>query len=143
MLHHWNDSPPSVSSFGSAAGKNLFLNSQVNSVETRQLARLMGSLSFEERLLIMNALVSIGEAGLSQMELADLTNLSQSSVGINLDYMTSTDIVKYRSEAAGKVFVANYDLLENLFSFMNKNYGAGLVQATRARSVNGSEEASR
>lgn len=111
-------------------------------METRQLARLMGSLSFEERLLIMNALVAIGEAGLSQMELADLTNLSQSSVGINLDYMTSTDIVKYRSEAAGKVFVANYDLLEDLFSFMNKNYGAGLVQATRARSVNGSEEAS-
>lgn len=26
-LHHWNDSPPSVSSFSSAAGKNLFLNS--------------------------------------------------------------------------------------------------------------------
>ena len=97
-------------------------------METRQLARLMGSLSFEERLLIMDALVSNGEVGLSQMELADITNLSQSSVGINLDYMTSTDIVKYRSESAGKVFVANYDLLENLFSFMNKNYGAGLVQ---------------
>jgi len=111
-------------------------------VETRQLARLMGSLSFEERLLIMNALVSIGEAGLSQMQLADRTNLSQSSVGINLDYMTSTDIVKYRSEAAGKVFVANYELLENLFSFMSQNYGAGLVQAVRTRSLNGSEEVS-
>ncbi len=111
-------------------------------METRQLARLMGSLSFEERLLIMNALVSNGDAGLSQMELADITNLSQSSVGINLDYMTSTDIVKYRSESAGKVFVANYDLLEDLFSFMNQNYGAGVIQAVRTRPVNGSEEMS-
>ena len=104
-------------------------------METRQLARLMGSLSFEERLLIMNALVSNGEVGLSQLELADITNLSQSSIGINLEYMMSTDIVRYRSESAGKVFVANYDLLGNLFSFMNKNYGTGLDQAIRTRSV--------
>jgi hypothetical protein len=100
----------------------------------------MGSLSFEERLLIMNALVSNGEAGLSQMELADITNLSQSIVGINLEYMMSTDIVKYRSESAGKVFVANYDLLENLFLFMNENYGAGLGQTMRSRSVRGLKE---
>jgi DNA-binding transcriptional regulator GbsR (MarR family) len=69
------------------------------------------------------------------MELADITNLSQSSVGINLEYMTSTDIVKYRSESAGKVFIANYDLLENLFSFMNKNYGAGLVQPVQTARI--------
>lgn len=94
----------------------------------------MGSLSFEERLLIMNALVSTGEVGLSQMELADITSLSQSSVGINLDYMMSTDIVRFRSESAGKVFLANYDLLENLFMFMNKNYGAGVSQAVRTQS---------
>jgi len=71
-------------------------------VETRQLARLLGSLSFEERLLIMNVLVATGEVGMSQMDLAETTNLSQSSIGINLEYMMSTDIVKYRSEAAGK-----------------------------------------
>lgn len=109
-------------------------------METRQLARLMGSLSFEERLLIMNALVSNGKAGLSQMELADITNLSQSSVGINLDYMISTDIVKYRSESVGKVFVANYNLLENLFSFMSENYGAGLIQTTKTRPDNALKE---
>ena len=111
-------------------------------METRQLARLMGSLSFEERLLIMDALVLNGEIGLSQMELAEITNLSQSSVGINLEYMTSTDIVRYRSESAGKVFFANYDLLENLFLFMNKNYGAGLGQAIRGKSGNGLKDSS-
>ena len=111
-------------------------------METRQLARLMGSLSFEERLLIMDALVSNGEIGLSQMELAEITSLSQSSVGINLEYMMSTDIVRYRSESAGKVFFANYDLLENLFLFMNKNYGAGLGQAIRGKSDNGLKDRS-
>ena len=100
-------------------------------METRQLARLLGSLSFEERLLIMNVLVATGEVGMSQMDLAETTNLSQSSVGINLEYMMSTDIVKYRSEAAGKVFYANYDLLENLFLFMSENYGAGVAQSIR------------
>ncbi len=111
-------------------------------METRQLARLMGSLSFEERLLIMDALVSTGEIGMSQMELAEITSLSQSSVGINLEYMMSTDIVRYRSESAGKVFFANYDLLENLFLFMNKNYGAGLGQAIRGKSDNGLKDRS-
>ena len=111
-------------------------------METRQLARLMGSLSFEERWLIMDALVSNGEIGLSQMELAEITSLSQSSVGINLEYMMSTDIVRYRSESAGKVFFANYDLLENLFLFMNKNYGAGLSQAIRGKSGNGLKDSS-
>ena len=102
----------------------------------------MGSLSFEERLLIMDALVSNGEIGLSQMELAEITSLSQSSVGINLEYMMSTDIVRYRSESAGKVFFANYDLLENLFLFMNKNYGAGLAQVIRGESGNGLKDSS-
>ena len=111
-------------------------------METRQLARLMGSLSFEERLLIMDALVSNGEIGLSQMELAEITSLSQSSVGINLEYMMSTDIVRYRSESAGKVFFANYDLLENLFLFMNKNYGAGLAQVIRGKSGSGLKDSS-
>ena len=103
-------------------------------METRQLARLMGSLSFEERLLIMDALISTGEEGLSQMDLAEITSLTQSSIGINLEYMMSTDIVKYRSESVGKVFFPNYDLLENLFSFMNKNYGSGIAQVDRMKS---------
>jgi predicted transcriptional regulator len=111
-------------------------------VETRQLARLMGSLSFEERLLIMDALVSTGEIGMNQMELAEITSLSQSSVGINLEYMMSTDIVRYRSESAGKVFFANFDLLENLFLFMNKNYGAGLGQAIRGKLGSGLKDRS-
>ena len=102
-------------------------------METRQLARLMGSLSFEERLLIMDALISTGEEGLSQMALAEITSLSASSIGINLEYMMSTDIVRYRSESVGKVFFANYELLGSLFSFMNKNYGSGMSQTDRAK----------
>jgi hypothetical protein len=102
-------------------------------METRQLARLMGSLSFEERLLIMDALISTGEEGLSQMALAEITSLSASSIGVNLEYMMSTDIVRYRSESVGKVFFANYELLGSLFSFMNKNYGSGMSQTDRAK----------
>jgi hypothetical protein len=102
-------------------------------METRQLARLMGSLSFEERLLIMDALISTGEEGLSQMALAEITSLSASSIGINLEYMMSTDIVRYRSESVGKVFFANYELLGSLFSFMNKNYGSGMNQTDRTK----------
>jgi hypothetical protein len=102
-------------------------------METRQLARLMGSLSFEERLLIMDALISTGEEGLSQMALAEITSLSASSIGINLEYMMSTDIVRYRSESVGKVFFPNYELLGSLFSFMNKNYGSGMNQTDRTK----------
>ena len=82
----------------------------------------------------MNALVPTGEVGLSQMELSEITNLSQSSIGINLEYMMSTDIVKYRRQAVAKVYLANYNLLENLFVFMNDNYGSGVSQSIRTRS---------
>jgi hypothetical protein len=81
----------------------------------------------------MDALISTGEEGLSQMALAEITSLSASSIGVNLEYMMSTDIVRYRSESVGKVFFANYELLGSLFSFMNKNYGSGMSQTDRAK----------
>ncbi len=42
-------------------------------MENRQLARLLGSLSFEERLRIIGALISAIDAGLTQHELAEIT----------------------------------------------------------------------
>ena len=65
-------------------------------MENRQLARLLGALSFEERLRIIGSLIASGDEGLSQRELADL------------------------------------QLLEELFSFMCENYGAGVRLVNRA-----------
>jgi hypothetical protein len=104
-------------------------------MENRQLARLLGSLSFEERLRIIGALISAIDAGLTQHELAEITGLSPSAVWIHLDYMMGNDVVKSRNNGLDKIYLANLPLLEDLFLFMNENYGVGVRLANRAASM--------
>ncbi len=101
-------------------------------MENRQLARLLGALSFEERLRIIGSLIASGDEGLSQRELAEITGLTPTSVWIHLDYMMGTDMVLSRPTPAGKIFTADLQLLEELFSFMCENYGAGVRLVNRA-----------
>lgn len=100
-------------------------------MENRQLARLLASLSFEERLRIIGTLIPARDQGLSQHELSEITGLSGSAVWTNLEYMMSTDIVKSRNAENEKIYTANLQLLEDLFNFMNQNYGAGVRLANR------------
>ena len=51
---------------------------------------------------------------------------------MNLDYMASISMVKSRPTATGNIFTANLQLLEELFTFMNENYGAGVRLANRS-----------
>lgn len=101
-------------------------------MENRQLARLLGALCFEERLRIIGALISASEEGLSQRELAEITELAPNAVWVHLDYMMGTDMVKSRSTMVEKIFTADMQILENLFAFMNQNYGAGVRALNRA-----------
>lgn len=95
-------------------------------MKPRQLARLLGALSFEERLSIISALISAGDEGLSTLELSEITGLPHSSVPIHIDYMASTDMVKVKFTASGKLFTADRDLLTDLFNFTHANFGAGM-----------------
>jgi hypothetical protein len=110
--------------------KYLHLTRQI--MENKQLARLLGALSFEERLRIIGSLIASGDEGLSQRELAEITGLTPTSVWIHLDYMMGTDMVLSRPTPAGKIFTADLQLLEELFSFMCENYGAGVRLVNRA-----------
>ena len=103
-------------------------------MENRQLARLLGALSFEERLRIIGALIASGEEGLSQRELAEITGLTPTNVWVHIDYMMGTDMVRSRPTPAGKIFTADLQLMEELFTFMNENYGAGIRLVNRAAS---------
>ena len=111
----------------------IYIHSRL-SMENKQLARLLGALSFEERLRIIGSLIASGDEGLSQRELAEITGLTPTSVWIHLDYMMGTDMVLSRPTPAGKIFTADLQLLEELFIFMNENYGAGVRLVNRAAS---------
>jgi predicted transcriptional regulator len=102
-------------------------------METRQLARLLGALCFEERLEIIGALITPGHDGLSTQQMAEMTGLPHSSIPIHVDYMESTGMVSLRYTSSGKVYSADLDLLEKLFNFMNQNYGAGMRLMHRAQ----------
>ena len=101
-------------------------------LEYRTLARLLGALCFEERLRIISALISASDEGLSQRELAEITELAPNAVWVHLDYMMGTDMVKSRSTMVEKIFTADVQILENLFTFMNEKYGAGARLLNRA-----------
>ncbi len=101
-------------------------------MENRQLARLLGSLCFEERLRIIGALISALDQGLSQHELSEITGLSSSAVWVHLDYMMGNDVVKSRQMGIEKIYIANLQLLEDLFQSLNENYGAKVRLANRA-----------
>lgn len=100
-------------------------------MENRQLARLLGALSFEERLRIIGALIAAGSEGLNHREIAEVTGLPHSDVPIHLDYMMSTGMVNSRATNTGKLYLADLTLLEDLFTFMNENYGAGVRLVNR------------
>ena len=101
-------------------------------MENRDLARLLGALCFEERLRIIGGLISAGDEGLSLHELSQITGLALKVVNLHLDHMTGTDMVKSRPSPTGNIFLANLELLEKVFTFMNENYGAGVRLANRA-----------
>jgi hypothetical protein len=48
--------------------------------------------------------------------------------------MMGTNMVRSRPTSSGKIFTADLPLLEELFIFMNENYGAGVRLANRAAS---------
>ena len=98
----------------------------------RQIARLLGALCFEERIQIIEALIAAGDEGMSPQSLAEATELRNSEVTINLDYMSSTDMVKTRQTSTGPIFYVDLDLLENLFAFLVNNYGAGARQVIKS-----------
>ena len=101
-------------------------------MENRELARLLGALCFEERLRIIGDLIAAGDVGLTQHELSELTGLAPRVVYMNIDYMESTRMVQSRPTATGNIFTADLQLLEELFTFMNENYGAGVRLANRS-----------
>jgi chromosome segregation and condensation protein ScpB len=101
-------------------------------MENRELARILGSLCFEERLKIIGNLISSGDEGLTMHELSKITGLAPKIVYLHLDYMTETSAVKSRPTATGNIFTANLQLLEKVFTFMNEYYGAGVRLANRA-----------
>ena len=101
-------------------------------MENRELARLLGALCFEERLRLIGDLIAAGNEGLTQHELSEITGIAPRMVYTNFDYMESTGMVKRRPTATGNIFTANFQLLEELFVFMNENYGAGVRLANRS-----------
>ena len=81
---------------------------------------------------IIGALISALDQGLSQHELSEITGLSSSAVWVHLDYMMGNDVVKSRQMGIEKIYVANLQLLEDLFLSLNENYGAKVRLANRA-----------
>jgi DNA-binding transcriptional regulator GbsR (MarR family) len=97
-------------------------------MENRDVARLLGALSMETRLGIIGSLIDAGDAGLTQVEISEVTGLSAASLWQHLDYMTTVDLVTTKLDGYNKSFMINANLLQSLISIFSDRYLPGYFQ---------------
>lgn len=112
-------------------------------MENRQLAKLIGALCLEERLRIISDLIVAGEEGLTQLELSKITGLNPNTLSVHLGSMINSNLIKTDLIGHNKFFISNFELLEELFVFLNENYGAGVRLANRAAGIKASSTESK
>jgi hypothetical protein len=109
-------------------------------METRQLAKLLGALSVEPRLMILGGLVAAGDEGLTELDLKGITGLSANAVWTHLEFMTNTDIVNIKMNGMTKSHTINAALMAELIRFLNLSFGAGFKQACSASQLSEQEK---
>ncbi len=98
-------------------------------MEAKQIARQLGTLSIEERVQIIGALLQAYPEGLQMLEIAARTELNAGATYKQLDSLMGSEMVSVKSVDNNKIYFANFDMLEKLFDFMYHNYGPGLRSA--------------
>ncbi len=100
-------------------------------METKQIARLLGTLSIEERVRIVKSLIEARPDGLSLLDIAARTELGAASIDKQIEALLGVDIISMKTIDNNRMYYINLPILENLFEFMYHHYGPGLQQQTR------------
>lgn len=98
-------------------------------MDAKQIARFLGAMSIEERVLIIQSLLEAGPDGLQMLDIAARTELGASGVFRQLETLVDLDMVHMRSVANNKVYSANTAQLNRLFEWMYHQFGPGFHAA--------------
>jgi hypothetical protein len=95
-------------------------------LDPREIARRLGTLSIEERVQILKSLLDAGPAGQQMPEIAVSTGLGAPAVYKQLEALIGAEMVGFRSVDNNKVYWVNEGMLKELFDYMLTHYGQAL-----------------
>ena len=98
-------------------------------LDPREIARRLGTLSIEERVQIIKSLLDAGPSGQQMPEIAASTGLGPPAVYKQLEALIGAEMVGFRSVDNNKVYWANVAVLNELFDYMLTYFGRPLPTA--------------
>ncbi len=94
-------------------------------MDAREIARRLGSLSIEERVQIINALMDVSPAGLEMHAIAGAIDLGVTAIHKQLEALLAAELVAAKSVGSDKEYSLNTKMLRDLFDHMYHNFGPG------------------
>lgn len=108
-------------------------------MDDKHIARYLGVLSIEERVQIIQSLIEAGSQGLQMLEIAAKTELGPAAVSKQIESLTGLELVIIKSIDNNKMYIANIDLIDNLFEWMYQQFGPGFKIPDEADKVSAAD----
>jgi DNA-binding IclR family transcriptional regulator len=94
-------------------------------MDTREIARRLGSLSIEERVQIINCLFDFSPRSLKVVEIAGATQLGAPAVHKQVEALVAAELVASHSVDGEKEYAVNVKVVRDLFEYMYHQFGPG------------------
>lgn len=104
-------------------------------MDAKQIARLLGALSIEERVQIIKCLLDAGPEGLQMLDIAAKIDLGAAAVYKQLESLAGIEMVFVKSVDNNKFYIVNDRQLNDLFEYMYQNFGPGLAAKRAAEAA--------
>jgi len=94
-------------------------------MDTREIARCLGTLSIEERVQIINCLLDVSPQGLKLAAIASATQLGVPAVHTQVEALVAAELVSFKSADGEKSYTVNAKMVRDLFDYMYHQFGPG------------------
>lgn len=101
-------------------------------MDAKQIARLLGAMSIEERVQIIKCLLDAGPQGLQMLDIAARIDLGASAVFTQLESLVGIELVQVKSVDNNKFYLLNRPQLDDLLAYLYRHYGPGRAQEASA-----------
>ena len=99
--------------------------SEHKTLDPREIAKRLGTLSIEERVQIVKSLLDAGPSGQQVVEIANATGLGAPAVNKQIEALIGAEMVTFKSIDNNKTYYVNVPMLNELFSYLLYQFGPG------------------
>lgn len=94
-------------------------------METKAVITALAALAQESRLAIFRHLVQIGPEGCAASKIGEALDIAPSSLSFHMKELSHAALVSSRQEGRFVIYVANYDAMNDVLSFLTENCCGG------------------